>query len=169
MTSSGGGAIRSLNGTTVQQANDDYWSTGVRNKTYIAKAIAGEGGYASRETYANNYAKSMEKSNQAVIDKYNNNPTNYTKSHYDYVMRTRKSTEEYRQEGGREYDRIRQDALNMASADVAKRMGYNISGSRGDHSASALNSVMGKSNADALRASVVRNARQFLDSRRRRR
>lgn len=162
-----GGAVRSLNGTTIQQANNDYWSTGVKNKTEIAQRIVGTGEFSSEESFVNNQIKQREKADQAIVDAYNKNPTSYNKDNYDYMMRTKKSSAELAKEYRREYNETRQNALNMAAADVAKRMGYNVSGSTGDYSASALNSLMGKASADALRASVTSNARKFLDSRKR--
>lgn len=171
-SSSSRGSVRSLNGTTLAEANDNYWSSGsggVRNKTNIARAIVGEGEYADRDRYAERHARQKEQADQAIEADYRRNPDNVARrADYEYMVRTRKSHSEYVEESKRDYDNTRNSTLAMASADVAKRMGYNISGGSGDFSASALNSVMGKANADALRRTVTQGAKEFLSKRRRR-
>ena len=153
-----GGSIKSRNGVTAEQALSDYWNTGSKsNKKEIARVLGQKGQYASEEKYANRYADEREKSNQKVIDNYKQNP-NAWKSDYDYVTRTQKSRSEYVEEGRQTYKNLQDNTLNMASADVAKRMGYNISGAGGS-TASALNNVMGKSNADKLRELVRSSAK----------
>lgn len=113
-----GGGISSLNGISLEDATADYWSKGVRDKTYTAQTIFDE------------RPKGYE------------HPT----------------------------ARVVRNTVNMVAADIAKRMGYNISGSGGPYSdiSKELNSVMGKQNADALREHAKSSARTFLDSRKKR-
>lgn len=164
---SGGGSqsVQSKNGVTASEAIENYWSTGWRgDKSDLAKEIA-----KGRNQYAEEYAKREKKYDQTVVNEYSGR-TNLSDFQRNTVLggaQRRLQSDNYNESGKNRYDNM----VAMASADVAKRMGYDISGSMGvgSISVSDLRNAMGKSNADNLMRRVINSAPEAIDSHKRRR
>ena len=164
---SGGGsqAVQSKNGVTSSEAIENYWSTGWRgNKSGLAKEIA-----KGRDQYAEEYAKREKKYDQTVVNDYSGRTdlSDFQRNNVLGGAQRRLQSDNYKELGKNDYDNM----VAMASADVAKRMGYDISGYMGVGSVSVSNlrNVMGRSNADNLMRRVINSAPEAIDRHKRRR
>ena len=165
-SSMGGGSVKSLNGVSSQDAILDYWSKGwsasSNNKRALAQTLV-EG----REQYAQRTAVTAKKQDQSLVEIYKDSTNEWTRKNLYEKPKQRLEEDDYVNQQRKEYDSF----VASASADVAKRMGYDTSAYMGigSVSPSELRKAMGTANANRLMEQVQDSAQAAIDAHKRRR
>lgn len=159
------GGVNSLNGVSAQEAIEGYWNTSWRgDKSDLAKEIV-----KGEDRFAKEYAEREKSYDQTVVNDYSgrSNLSQWTKDNVLEPARRRLADNNYDRLGREEYNNY----IASASADVAKRMGYDTSAYMGVGTVTVkdLRSAMGRSNADSLMRQVKDSAQTAIDSHKRRR
>ena len=172
MGGGGGGNIPSLNGVTAVEAIEDYWSSGwsanSANKRALAQDLA-----MGEDEFAKRYAEGERAHDQELAEWYRTWDTREFRYESDrqnqYIKNIYKEGAD-RLSSGYDYEAAARERYGRyvasASADVAKRMGYNTSAYKGIGSVtpSDLRKAMGTTNANKLMNLVQDSAQTAIDN-----
>ena len=152
-----GGSVR-FSKSEIENATDNYWSTGYNNKREAARVLSGD---ITESEYAKEYAKNGMKSDKTIQKQIDERGRDYTNRNWEP-----KSQSQWEAEGRETYKNQLERAKSYSVQDSAKRLGVNVNYST---SVSEARRILGNATYDAILESSIASARKAVNAHKRRR